>query len=825
MKKSLGQWFKKILFPVFFLMAIVCGLITLGCRSGAYGNFGNGQEIISAGSTGVLSGVVTKGSTTVASLLKAKKSVLQAGITSDTVKIKGADVWVEELPDLLHQTSDENGVFTFNDLPAGIYHAVAQYSDVGKLLKNRSGDMNTVNDSSPVTKPTEIQLLSATNVVSGILRDDTGAPLPEGVELTLWGEKFLTGPGGTFTSPPVPDGTQLAQIKVKAQGGRQGKTFEAPFVSATQPVIIDLSIPKQGATGNPPPTAFITGVKNGVFTNEVFPNETIDLTADSGSFSLDDMKKLTFNWEATLGTLTPKTNPWEHSWKAPQDGELATVTVTVTDSQNRSGKAHFRTGDNVLALAVVSQSWGSNTIEASTTKKISVVFNQKILSTTLSNTTFRVLLGSTPVTGNLAILSDGKTIQFTVSTSFQAGSSYTVVATSGLRGVTGGTLAADQKLTFSTSGSAVNTTYFVTYDSNGSTGGTVPADSGAYLASATVTVLGNTGNLVKAGSTFVGWNTLADGTGTDRAVASTFVISAANVTLYAKWTTNPTYSVTYNGNGSTGGTVPADSGAYQSGTTVTVLGNTGTLVKAGSTFIGWNTLADGTGTDRAAASTFAIGAANVTLYAKWTPAQYTLTYTAGANGLVTGTSTQTIVFGANGTPVTAVATVGFKFVNWSDARTDNPRTDTNVTGNVTVTANFVAMDAKIPGTNKYAWAENSGWIDVAPIHGNISAKLGANGYLSGMAWSENLGWIKFAATSATSPYGNTNATNWGVNLDGTGKLSGYAWCETAGWINFSATNAAVTLDPQTGAMSGPAWAENFGWIKFSGSSYGVQFVM
>jgi len=743
MKKSLGQWFKKILFPVFFLMAIVCGLITLGCRSGAYGNFGNGQEIISAGSTGVLSGVVTKGSTTVASLLKAKKSVLQAGITSDTVKIKGADVWVEELPDLLHQTSDENGVFTFNDLPAGIYHAVAQYSDGGKLLKNRSGDMNTVNDSSPVTKPTEIQLLSATNVVSGILRDDTGAPLPEGVELTLWGEKFLTGPGGTFTSPPVPDGTQLAQIKVKAQGGRQGKTFEAPFVSATQPVIIDLSIPKQGATGNPPPTAFITGVKNGVFTNEVFPNETIDLTADSGSFSLDDMKKLTFNWEATLGTLTPKTNPWEHSWKAPQDGELATVTVTVTDSQNRSGKAHFRTGDNVLALAVVSQSWGSNTIEASTTKKISVVFNQKILSTTLSNTTFRVLLGSTPVTGNLAILSDGKTIQFTVSTSFQAGSSYTVVATSGLRGVTGGTLAADQKLTFSTSGSAVNTTYFVTYDSNGSTGGTVPADSGAYLASATVTVLGNTG----------------------------------------------------------------------------------TLVKAGSTFIGWNTLADGTGTDRAAASTFAIGAANVTLYAKWTPAQYTLTYTAGANGLVTGTSTQTIVFGANGTPVTAVATVGFKFVNWSDARTDNPRTDTNVTGNVTVTANFVAMDAKIPGTNKYAWAENSGWIDVAPIHGNISAKLGANGYLSGMAWSENLGWIKFAATSATSPYGNTNATNWGVNLDGTGKLSGYAWCETAGWINFSATNAAVTLDPQTGAMSGPAWAENFGWIKFSGSSYGVQFVM
>ena len=31
---------------------------------------------------------------------------------------------------------------------------------------------------------------------------------------------------------------------------------------------------------------------------------------------------------------------------------------------------------------------------------------------------------------------------------------------------------------------------------------------------------------------------------------------------------------------------------------------------------------------------------------------------------------------------------GYHFVNWSDASTANPRTDTNVTANVTVTANF-----------------------------------------------------------------------------------------------------------------------------------------
>ena len=39
-------------------------------------------------------------------------------------------------------------------------------------------------------------------------------------------------------------------------------------------------------------------------------------------------------------------------------------------------------------------------------------------------------------------------------------------------------------------------------------------------------------------------------------------ISSANVTLYAVWTQNPTYTVTYNGNNNTSGTAPADVNAY-----------------------------------------------------------------------------------------------------------------------------------------------------------------------------------------------------------------------------------------------------------------------
>src|SRR5215467_12904041 len=55
------------------------------------------------------------------------------------------------------------------------------------------------------------------------------------------------------------------------------------------------------------------------------------------------------------------------------------------------------------------------------------------------------------------------------------------------------------------------------------------------------------------------------------------------------------FTVTYNGNGSTGGSVPVDSTAYASGAQVTVMGNTGGLAKAGAAFGFWNTAADGTG--------------------------------------------------------------------------------------------------------------------------------------------------------------------------------------------------------------------------------------
>ena len=82
--------------------------------------------------------------------------------------------------------------------------------------------------------------------------------------------------------------------------------------------------------------------------------------------------------------------------------------------------------------------------------------------------------------------------------------------------------------------------YAVTYDGNGNDGGSPPVDSGSpYNYASTVTVLGNPGALAKTAYMFAGWNTAADGSGTAYAAGGTFVMPAANKTLYAQWTLAP----------------------------------------------------------------------------------------------------------------------------------------------------------------------------------------------------------------------------------------------------------------------------------------------
>ncbi|WP_246120376.1 InlB B-repeat-containing protein [Cohnella terricola] len=109
--------------------------------------------------------------------------------------------------------------------------------------------------------------------------------------------------------------------------------------------------------------------------------------------------------------------------------------------------------------------------------------------------------------------------------------------------------------------------------------------------------------------------------------------------------------------------------------------------KAGHTFEGWYADID---LKNAFVASTPITSAR-TLYAKWKIIQYTLNYTADVNGTVIGNVAQTVDYGNNGTPVTAVPNSGYAFEKWSDGNINATRTDTNIPGTINVTAQFVKL--------------------------------------------------------------------------------------------------------------------------------------
>jgi len=182
-------------------------------------------------------------------------------------------------------------------------------------------------------------------------------------------------------------------------------------------------------------------------------------------------------------------------------------------------------------------------------------------------------------------------------------------------------------LVYST-GSVRPAAYTVRYDNNGGSGAipsqTVQPGSGIYLPS------GN--GLTKNGHVFVSWNSDADGTGTNY---FTYFAPTDDTTLYARW--NPAYTVSFDLNGGSGTTPSPQLVAVGSNATLP-----SSATRAGYTFAGWNTLADGTGNSYTYSSF--TPTSDITLYAKWT-----CTVTFDINGAVYGSApaAQTVVAGHN----------------------------------------------------------------------------------------------------------------------------------------------------------------------------------
>jgi uncharacterized repeat protein (TIGR02543 family) len=292
-------------------------------------------------------------------------------------------------------------------------------------------------------------------------------------------------------------------------------------------------------------------------------------------------------------------------------------------------------------------------------------------------------------------------------------------------------------------------TYTVTYDTNSSTSGTTPASQSYTTAGATLTINGNSGTLARTGYTFAGWNTLANGSGTNYAAGATAQTFVANTTLYAKWTAN-TYSITYDSNSATAGTVPTSQSYTTDGSTLTLPGNSGTLARTGYTYSGWNSAADGTGTSYTASQTNVTITANKTFYAAWTAkATRTLTFTVLAYSINIGDTVT----------ATAALSTGSGTVTYS-AGSSTACTVNSATGLVTVTngVGTCTVSASVTEDATYSFTNS-----LAPVVITVGFNTPATPIITNVAASANTMLLTVAQSDLTT----NGINNYKYSIDGT----------------------------------------------------------
>ena len=151
-------------------------------------------------------------------------------------------------------------------------------------------------------------------------------------------------------------------------------------------------------------------------------------------------------------------------------------------------------------------------------------------------------------------------------------------------------------------------------------------------------------------------------------------------------TTNYSYTLTYDGNGATSGTVPPNENHSAGLVELSSNYNPGNLAKEGYVFLGWNTNASAT------TPLYELNInSNTTVYAVWSRIEYTLSF--NGNGHTTGIPPENINVASNENVKLSdigsntLAKSGYVFLGWNtDASATTPLTDITITNNTTVYA-------------------------------------------------------------------------------------------------------------------------------------------
>ena len=205
-------------------------------------------------------------------------------------------------------------------------------------------------------------------------------------------------------------------------------------------------------------------------------------------------------------------------------------------------------------------------------------------------------------------------------------------------------------------------------------------------------------------------NVIVDGESKGAITSFTFVNVTANHTIEAQFQLRQ-YAIV--ASASAGGTI------QPSGVIIVNHGTDRTFTITPNNAAGYDiddVLVDGTSIGPTTSYTFTNISANHTIQAFFLLRTYQLLYAAGPNGSITGQTEQFVQHGNDGTPVEAIPDEGYQFVEWSDGVTQNPRTDTQVTSDLDVTAIFELAVYTIQAT-----ASDGGTIDpsgeVMVMHG------------------------------------------------------------------------------------------------------------
>lgn len=207
----------------------------------------------------------------------------------------------------------------------------------------------------------------------------------------------------------------------------------------------------------------------------------------------------------------------------------------------------------------------------------------------------------------------------------------------------------------------------LTYDGNGATGGKTDPQTGKTDEKINVRDNGFT----RDGYTFVTWNTQADCKGKAVDPGDEWTLRGSS-TLYACWAGNA-QTLTYHGNGATGGNTAAQSG--KTGDELTT--NANGFTRDGYTFVRWDTAKDGSGTaygeGKNGVSQYVMKPAGNDLYAIWKANPATIQYrndwpnTTGSTPDTTGNTGDTVTISQN-----SFDRPGYTFTGWSTSKRGDP---------------------------------------------------------------------------------------------------------------------------------------------------------